>query len=63
MVVRYFEDSDGKLLEQGMVDVPLNKDEPIILKKGRYVIVDTLPPVVDCLNNFLFHPTIVKKQI
>ena len=63
MLVRYFEDSDGKLLEQGMVDIPLNKGEPIVLKKGRYVIVDTLPPVVDWVNNFLFHPIVLKKQI
>jgi hypothetical protein len=63
MLVRYFEDYDGKLLEQGMVDIPLNKGEPIVLKKGKYVIVDNLPPVVDWLNNILFHPTIVKKQI
>lgn len=61
MLVRYYDSSNGKFLDQGNVDKPLSKGEPVIID-GRYVVVDLLPYQVDWKNNVLFQPVLLKKQ-
>jgi len=61
MLVRYYDSSDGKFLNQGIIDNLLRKGEPVVLDE-RYVVVDTLPYQVDLKDNVVFQPILLKKQ-
>jgi hypothetical protein len=61
MLARYYDSSNGKFLDQGTIDKPLVKGEPIIMDE-RYVVIEILPYQVDLKDNVLFQPILLKKQ-